>query len=141
MEITESLTSTDRVDATVATPTRATTTLHGPVNDNLAYGFAAAHLSGQSEWNWCCSCYKLNFNSGPVAGKSMIVQVTNSGGDLGENHFDLQMPGGGFGIFDGCTRQWGLPASAWGDRYGGVHSRDDCNRLPGPLQGRVPLEI
>lgn len=33
---------------------------NGPwaVNDNLAYGFAAAKLQGQSEWNWCCTCYE-----------------------------------------------------------------------------------
>ena len=41
----------------------------------------------------------LTFTSGPVAGKTMIVQSTNTGGDLGENHFDIQMPGGGVGIF------------------------------------------
>jgi hypothetical protein len=33
---------------------------NGPwaVNDNLAYGFAAAKLSGKSESNWCCACYE-----------------------------------------------------------------------------------
>jgi hypothetical protein len=28
------------------------------VNDNLAYGFAAAKLSGGSESSWCCACYE-----------------------------------------------------------------------------------
>ncbi|XP_055354488.1 uncharacterized protein LOC129600111 isoform X2 [Paramacrobiotus metropolitanus] len=104
------------------------------VNDNLAYGFAAAHIKGSDERGWCCGCYKLDFTSGPVSGKSMIVQVVNTGGDLGENHFDLQIPGGGFGIFDGCTRQWGLAESVWGNRYGGVWSRDQCNALPQPIR-------
>jgi len=37
----------------------------------------------------------------------MIVQATNTGGDLGSNHFDLMIPGGGVGLFDGCSRQYG----------------------------------
>ena len=63
----------------------------------------------------------------------MIVQVTNTGGDLGNNHFDLQMPGGGFGIFDACTNQFGSSYS-WGQRYGGVSQRTDCNNLPPVLR-------
>ncbi len=63
----------------------------------------------------------------------MIVQVTNTGGDLGNNQFDLQMPGGGFGIFNGCTSQF--PGSySWGAQYGGVSSRTDCYNLPSVLQ-------
>ncbi|XP_055345538.1 LOW QUALITY PROTEIN: endoglucanase-like [Paramacrobiotus metropolitanus] len=104
------------------------------VNDNLAYGFAAANIRGSDERGWCCGCYKLEFTSGPVSGKSMIVQVVNTGADLGENHFDLQIPGSGFGIFDGCTRQWGLPASNWGNRDGGVWLRDMCNGLPDAIR-------
>jgi hypothetical protein len=45
------------------------------VNDTLAYGFAAAKLSGQGEGDWCCGCYMLKFTSGAVAGKVMVVQV------------------------------------------------------------------
>jgi len=104
------------------------------VNDNLAYGFAAAHLAGQSESDWCCACYQLQFTSGPVTGKTLVVQVVNTGGDLGDNHFDLQIPGGGVGIFNGCSSQWNAPPDGWGDRYGGVSSRDQCNQLPGELQ-------
>jgi hypothetical protein len=48
-----------------------------------------------------------SFTSGPVAGKKMVVQATNTGGDLGENHFDLLIPGGGVGIFNGCPAQYG----------------------------------
>jgi hypothetical protein len=75
----------------------------------------------------------LTFTSGPIAGKVMIVQVTNTGGDLGNNHFDLQMPGGGFDLFDGCTNQFGS-SSNWGAQYGGVSSRADCDNLPAVLQ-------
>ena len=64
----------------------------------------------------------------------MIVQVTNTGGDLGNNHFDLQMPGGGFGIFtQACPAQF--PGSySWGAQYGGVSQRSDCANLPSALQ-------
>jgi hypothetical protein len=39
------------------------------------------------------SLSRLTFTSGPVKGKKLVVQATNTGGDLGENHFDLAMPG------------------------------------------------
>ncbi len=104
------------------------------INDRLAYGFAAANIKGQGEGDWCCACYKLTFTSTQIAGKQMIVQVTNTGGDLGENHFDLQIPGGGVGIFNGCSSQWGATTDGWGQRYGGVSNINDCNKLPGQLQ-------
>lgn len=73
----------------------------------------------------------LTFTSGPVAGKTMIVQSTNTGGDLGSNHFDILMPGGGVGLFDGCTPQFGgLP----GAQYGGISSRDQCESFPENLK-------
>lgn len=59
------------------------------VNDSLAYGYAAVNIQGGSESSWCCACYQLTFTSGAVAGKKMIVQATNTGGDLGSNQFDL----------------------------------------------------
>ncbi|KAL0563666.1 hypothetical protein V5O48_018398 [Marasmius crinis-equi] len=65
------------------------------VNDTTAYGFAAVKLQGGTEASWCCACYALTFTSGPIAGKQMIVQATNTGGDLGNNHFDILIPGGG----------------------------------------------
>ncbi|KAJ8088809.1 hypothetical protein PM082_014055 [Marasmius tenuissimus] len=102
------------------------------VDNNTAYGFAAVRLSGQTESSWCCACYELTFTSGPVSGKKMIVQATNTGGDLGNNHFDILMPGGGVGAFtQGCPAQFG----SWngGAQYGGVSSRDQCNQLPAAL--------
>ncbi|KAI3610865.1 beta--endoglucanase [Moniliophthora roreri] len=65
------------------------------VDNNTAYGFAAVRLSGQTESRWCCACYELTFTNGPASGKKMIVQATNTGGDLGNNHFDILIPGGG----------------------------------------------
>nr|5GLX_A Chain A, Glycoside hydrolase family 45 protein [Thermothielavioides terrestris NRRL 8126] len=101
------------------------------VNDNLAYGFAATSIAGGSESSWCCACYALTFTSGPVAGKTMVVQSTSTGGDLGSNQFDIAMPGGGVGIFNGCSSQFGgLP----GAQYGGISSRDQCDSFPAPLK-------
>ena len=61
----------------------------------------------------------------------MVVQSTNTGGDLGSNHFDILMPGGGVGLFDGCTPQFGgLP----GARYGGISSRNECDSFPEQLK-------
>lgn len=61
------------------------------VDDNTAYGFAAVHIAGGTEASWCCACYQLTFTSGPVAGKKMIVQATNTGGDLNSNQFDISV--------------------------------------------------
>lgn len=77
---------------------------------------------------------RLTFTSGPVNGQKMIVQATNTGGDLGDNHFDLQMPGGGVGIFNGCTAEFGAPSSGWGAQYGGISSRSECDSFPASLK-------
>jgi hypothetical protein len=61
----------------------------------------------------------------------MVIQSTNTGGDLGSNHFDILMPGGGVGLFDGCTPQFGgLP----GAQYGGISSRSECDSFPENLK-------
>ncbi|KAI9497831.1 RlpA-like double-psi beta-barrel-protein domain-containing protein-containing protein, partial [Zychaea mexicana] len=104
------------------------------VNENLSYGFAAASIAGLDESGWCCGCYELTFTSGEIDGKKMVVQVTNTGGDLGSNHFDLQIPGGGVGIFNGCESQWNAPSNGWGERYGGLNSASGCTDLPKQLQ-------
>ncbi|KAI9285223.1 RlpA-like double-psi beta-barrel-protein domain-containing protein-containing protein [Umbelopsis sp. AD052] len=104
------------------------------VNDNLAYGFAAATIAGLTEQDWCCTCYALKFTSTSIAGKTLVVQVTNTGGDLGSNQFDLQLPGGGVGIFNGCQSQWNAPSQGWGAQYGGVSSLSACSSLPSALQ-------
>ncbi|KAJ3046912.1 hypothetical protein HK097_000404, partial [Rhizophlyctis rosea] len=104
------------------------------INDNLSYGFAAANIAGLTEADWCCGCYELTFTSGPVAGKTHIVQVLNTGSDLGAGHFDLQIPGGGVGLFNGCSAQWGAGPSGWGGQYGGINGALECSMLPTQLQ-------
>ncbi len=45
------------------------------------------------------------------------------------------MPGGGVGIFNGCASQFPtINSGAWGQQYGGVSQRSDCNGLPPELQ-------
>ncbi|OAA62666.1 Barwin-like endoglucanase [Niveomyces insectorum RCEF 264] len=104
------------------------------VNDTVAYGYAAVRIAGSTENQWCCACYELTFTSGTVQGKKMVVQATNTGGDLGSNHFDLAIPGGGVGEFNACTQQYGAPPNGWGDRYGGIHSKSDCASFPAALK-------
>lgn len=74
-----------------------------------------------ADYSQCCSCMLLSFTE-QIENKKMVVQVTNTGSDLSRNHFDIAMPGGGVGIFNGCTKQWEAPTDGWGDRYGGVHT-------------------
>lgn len=59
------------------------------ISSTLSYGFAATTIAGGTEASWCCACYKLTFTSTAISGKTMIVQATNTGGDLGSNQFDL----------------------------------------------------
>ncbi|KAI0134192.1 beta-1,4-endoglucanase [Xylariales sp. AK1849] len=102
------------------------------VSDDLAYGFAATSISGGTESSWCCACYKLTFTSGAVSGKTMVVQSTNTGGDLGSNQFDILIPGGGVGLFDGCKAEYG--SSLPGAQYGGISDQSDCASFPETLQ-------
>jgi len=105
------------------------------VSDVLSYGFAAAALPG-GESETCCACYAITFSEPPIRGKQIVVQVTNTGADVGSNQFDLQIPGGGVGIFDACTNMYGLPkgSNGWGKKYGGVSSIKDCDTFPEALQ-------
>ena len=64
----------------------------------------------------------------------MIVQVINSGSDVGEHQFDLQIPRSGVGIYNACSRRWGAPNDGWGQRYGSVGSRGECYGLPDPMR-------
>ncbi|KAL8671961.1 MAG: hypothetical protein Q9168_003557 [Polycauliona sp. 1 TL-2023] len=100
------------------------------VSATLAYGFAAVTASNPT----CCQCYKLTFTSdGPAKGKTMIVQATNTGNDVSQTQFDLAMPGGGFGQFDGCSKEWKATSDVWGAQYGGPDS-NQCSKFPAALQ-------
>ncbi|KAJ8967910.1 hypothetical protein NQ317_018830, partial [Molorchus minor] len=104
------------------------------INDTFSLGFVAASFSGGIDESLCCACLLLTFED-ELEGKQLLAQVTNTGEDLVQNHFDIEMPGGGVGIFNmGCIRQWGAPEDGWGERYGGVTSEEGCDDLPEVLQ-------
>jgi hypothetical protein len=44
------------------------------------------------------------------------------------------MPGGGVGQFNGCTNEWGAPSGGWGQKYGGISSRSQCDSFPSKLK-------
>lgn len=105
-------------------------------SDNLAFAFAAvpAGLGGE-----CGKCFLLTFdgkshNGGTpqkahtegLAGKQMVIMVSNIGGDVGSNQFDIMIPGGGVGQFNGCGTQLGIAST--GAQYGGYIA--DCNSDP-----------
>ena len=116
------------------------------VSECLSYGHIA-----KSNPN-CGGCYRIQFTgegehnandpgSKLIKGKQMIVKVTNTGGDVAGNQFDLMIPGGGVGQFNACSRQWGT--SDLGAQYGGfltectgAHSakkecvRQECMKIP-----------
>lgn len=92
------------------------------VNECLSYGHIA-----KSNPN-CGQCYRIQFTgegqhnandpgSKLIKGKQMIVKVSNTGGDVANNQFDLMIPGGGVGQFNACSKQWG--SSDLGAQYGG----------------------
>jgi hypothetical protein len=94
------------------------------VNAKLSYGYAAVPSQGDI----CGRCYQLEFTgkshnagddpgSAALAGKTMIVQATNIGYDVGNGQFDVLIPGGGVGAFDACSYQW--KSNDLGAQYGG----------------------
>ncbi|MBN2718552.1 MAG: hypothetical protein JXX14_22095 [Deltaproteobacteria bacterium] len=107
------------------------------VNSKLAYGFTAVQ-AGSSQFG-CGECIQLEFTSGTVEGKTMIVQVTNIGGDVSSNQFDLMIPGGGVGLFDGCSKQWGVSSSELGSTYGGFY--DWCLKNENTLMAALECTI
>ena len=96
------------------------------VSATLSYGFAAVPAEGDV----CGRCYELEFDGGShnagadpgsaaLSNKKMIVQATNIGHDVAGRQFDILIPGGGVGLFDACTYQWGVDTSELGEVYGG----------------------
>lgn len=100
------------------------------------YGFAFAAVPA-SNGGKCGHCYELTFtgeghyNSTNVntkrlktEGKKLIVMASNVGGDVTQGQFDVMIPGGGFGIFDGCSNKMGWGPQ--GEQYGGLLS--ECEK-------------
>lgn len=104
------------------------------VNDNLAYAFAAVPSANGGK---CGKCFALEFtgtgkyetkaNHKALKGKTLIVMASNVGDDVAPGQFDIMIPGGGFGIFDGCSAKMGWGPQ--GERYGGLLS--ECEKEVG----------
>ncbi|MBO6075779.1 MAG: glycosyl hydrolase family 5 [Fibrobacter sp.] len=96
--------------------------------DNIGFAFAAVPASNGGQ---CGKCFQLTFtgkgkyetkqNHKALAGKKLIVMVTNIGADVNQGQFDVMIPGGGVGLYNGTSGYgWG----AQGAQYGGLLS--DC---------------
>lgn len=95
------------------------------IGDNVSYGYVAVPNPQ------CGTCYHLQFTgtgqfnandpgSKALAGKHMIVKVSNTGGDVAGNQFDMMIPGGGVGQnANTCPQQWKLSSSDLGPVQGG----------------------
>lgn len=109
------------------------------VSDCLSYGYVAKANPN------CGQCYRIQFTgegqysatdpgSKAIKGKQMILKVSNTGGDVASNQFDMMIPGGGVGQFNACSKQWGT--SDLGAQYGGfltncsgsLSAKKDCVR-------------
>jgi Glycosyl hydrolase family 45 len=95
-----------------------------PANKYVSYAFAASNVG-------CGGCYELQFtgkagcsdpstcpgSASNLSYNTVYVQVINSGSDVKGNQFDLLIPGGGVGLYNACSNQWGT--SDLGSTYGG----------------------
>jgi hypothetical protein len=101
------------------------------IGTQVSYGYVAVPNPS------CNTCYHLQFTgtgqhnqadagSKLIAGKHMIVKVSNTGGDVGGNQFDLMIPGGGVGQNQGtCPKQWNVNVSELGATSGGFMAYPD----------------
>jgi len=101
-------------------------------------------VSASASSDICGKCYQLDFtgdsyNAGAdpgsalLAGKQMIVQAINVGGDVGSGQFDLAIPGGGVGKYNACSDQWGVSTDQLGPDYGGFLAA--CKEDVSPTDG------
>ena len=98
--------------------------------EEMGFAFAAVP---SADGGSCGKCYQLTFtgkgkygdniNTSSIKGKKLIIMVTNIGGDVQQGQFDIMIPGGGVGMFNGCSSMgWG----GQGEQYGGLLS--DCEK-------------
>ena len=101
--------------------------------DNLGFAFGAAPGAGP---NVCGKCFLLTFtgqgkyetklNHQKLAQKKLVVMSSNIGYDVAGGQFDIMIPGGGVGLFNGCANILG---NNMGAQYGGLLS--DCENEVG----------
>ena len=80
----------------------------------------------------CCECYKLKFLTGNA---TLWVQIISHGHVNGI--FDLLVPGGGLGEFDGCSSIFPHSSRVPQSRFGGLHSPSECDVAFGEHAGAV----
>ena len=95
------------------------------INKDLAYAFAAG--PGNSYAGSCGSCFLLTFDgnsrhttdarTAALKGKQMVIMISNIGYDVENGQFDMMIPGGGVGAFNGCSALWGI--NNLGAQHGG----------------------
>ncbi len=93
------------------------------INDQVAYAFAATP-GGEND---CGRCFMLTFTgegkdgtnarSRALKGKKLIVMSSNIGYDVNGGQFDIMIPGGGVGKYNGCGV---MGLSCAGEQYGGL---------------------
>jgi len=101
------------------------------INDTLAYAFAATSM----EESHCGKCFQLQFDGGDyfnpgrsrdthraLKGKTLVVMSSNVGGDVAKGQFDIMIPAGGLGAFNGFSSQIGVAEDDLGKRMGGLLS-------------------
>ena len=98
-------------------------------------GFAFAAVPGAS-FSFCGRCFELSFtgegkyetklNHKKLKGKKLIVMASNIGYDVAGGQFDIMIPGGGVGLFNGCSSIFG---NNLGAQYGGLLT--DCENQVG----------
>ena len=101
--------------------------------DNMGFAFAAVPGAGPSV---CGRCFLLSFtgegkyetkkNHRALANKKLLVMASNIGYDVAGGQFDVMIPGGGVGLFNGCS---GIFSGNLGATYGGLLS--DCENEVG----------
>ena len=110
---------------------------------DMGFAFAAVPASNGGD---CGKCFQLTFtgtgkyhgkqdgttgdkNHQAIKGKKLIIMVTNIGGDVNQGQFDIMIPGGGFGQFNGCSQMgWNMNDSKYNNeyKYGGLLS--ECEK-------------
>lgn len=92
-----------------------------PFFDSETHTWMGFVASPNGAFTDCCECYELSLEGGDT----LTVQVTNHGDVHGA--LDLLVPGGGFGDFDGCSVIFPSAGNVAQDRFGGLHSPQDCS--------------
>lgn len=77
-----------------------------------------------------------DLNGGQPLERNVVAQAINTGSDVVNIQFDLQMGNGGTGLFNNCAGQgWSMfpgpyTEEIWGNQYGGCDYRDSSEGSP-----------